>query len=54
MLYVSKYYNDKYNSIYDNIEDANFNTCVEFAAPTDAIEVSIGFDQDFVYRQSDT
>ena len=50
MLYVSKLYNANYNSVYNNNEDVDFKKCVEFAAPTDAIEVSIGFDQDFVYR----
>lgn len=54
MLYVSKLYNANYNSVYNNNEDVDFKKCVEFTAPTNAIEVSIGFDQDFVYRQSDT
>lgn len=54
MLYVSTFYNANYNSVYNSNQDVDFKTCVEFTAPADAIDVSIGFDQDFVYRQSDT
>lgn len=53
MLYVSKFYNSDYNSVYSNDSEVDFSTCVEFSAPQDATNVSIEFDQDFVYEQND-